>query len=407
MPNDRFNPRLAELEPYPFQRLQKLLQEVQPAAGLQPLSLAVGEPQAPPEQLALDALHRHQDEFNVYPPMAGIAELRQAGADWLCRRFGLDAAHLDPDRHVLPVSGSREGLFSLIQVLAVPGRSLVFANPFYQLYAGAAVLGGMRAAFLADATGRALRQAPESLWRDCAALVLCSPHNPTGEVLSGDDLQLALELSDRFGFAVIADECYCDLYLDEQNPPVGLLQACRAAGRTDWRNCIVFESLSKRSSLAGMRSGLAAGDADIMARYLDYRNYHGVSVPVPVQRASAVCWQDDAHVARQRAEYRQRFDAFDRAAGPQFQCPRPAGGFYYWMPVPPAWNNDDEAFTRDLWAGSALRVVPGSYLAGGDDSTNPGVGRVRMALVASPEECTEAGERLRAAMAAGPLAKAV
>ena len=414
----RFNPRLDALATYPFDRLRALLADVQPPADLRPISLAAGEPQAAPPAIALDALSAHLADFNRYPSMAGMPALRAAAAAWLCRRFDLNPADVDGDRHLLPVAGTREGVFSLIQTLARPGGTLVYANPFYQIYAGAAVLAGMDTALLPDATGRALAEAPEELWRQCSVLVLCSPHNPTGTVLSQQDLQLVLQLSERHNFVVVSDECYSDLYLDEASPPAGLLAACAASGRRDWRNCVVLHSLSKRSALAGMRTGFGAGDADIMAAWGRYRTYHGAGIPVPVQHASIACWNDDAHAAGQREEYRQRFDAFDEAAGALFQCPRPAGGFYYWLPVRAfsgalsgnkgAFSSDentlssDENFVRALWGEAGLRAVPGSYLGrAGEGGDNPGEGHVRLALVADRAECAEAGARLRNFLQAG------
>ncbi|MGI9345755.1 MAG: aminotransferase class I/II-fold pyridoxal phosphate-dependent enzyme [Gammaproteobacteria bacterium] len=391
------NPRLGSLQPYPFTRLRALLQGLEPPADRPAISLAAGEPREVPFPPALACLQQHLQEFNRYPTIGGIPELSQAAASWLERRFQLPHSMLDTAQNILPVAGTREGIFSLVQTLAQPGRSVLFANPFYQMYEGSSLLAGMHTQTLATASMQSLRQVSSDDWRRCAILILCNPHNPTGEVLATQDLQQILAWSDQYGFVVVVDECYADIYLDEAQPPPSLLQACQQMGR-NLERCIVLHSLSKRSSLAGFRSGFVAGDADILKAYASYRSYHGVSLPIPIQRASVLAWNDDAHTKVHRATYRAKFEAFDAAFEGQWRCPRPAGGFYYWMPVPERWHGDDEAFCIDLYTQAGVEVVPGRYLACPPDASanshNPGAGFVRLALVDDLEACRQAGMRM-------------
>ncbi|ROR32210.1 succinyldiaminopimelate transaminase [Inmirania thermothiophila] len=396
------NPDLDRLHPYPFERLRALLAGCAPPAGLPPLDLAIGEPRHPPPPFVLEALGAALEGLGRYPATRGEAPLRQAIAAWLERRFGLPAGAVDPETHVLPVNGTREALFAFAQaVVDRTARPLVaMPNPFYQIYEGAALLAGAEPYYLdaTEASGHLpdLDAVPEPVWRRCQLLYLCSPANPAGAVADAAYLHRALELAERHDFVIAADECYSEIYLDEDRPPPGLLQAAHAAGNEAFRRCVVFHSLSKRSNLPGLRSGFVAGDAEILARFLRYRTYHGCAMPPPVQAASLAAWGDEAHVAANRAAYRAKFDAVLAELAPVLPLERPPAGFYLWPRV-----GDDEAFVRRLYARYNVRLLPGRYLSRETAAGNPGAGRVRIALVGTREACLEAARRIRACLAEG------
>ncbi|MBF2755453.1 MAG: aminotransferase class I/II-fold pyridoxal phosphate-dependent enzyme, partial [Gammaproteobacteria bacterium AqS3] len=345
-PADLLNPNLRRLLPYPFETLARLRASVTPNADLPPLKMTVGEPGLAPPEAVLEVLHSHLHEFAAYPPSRGLPELRQAAAAWLGRRF---AAELDPDTQVLPLGGTREGLFCCAQALIDPTRpnpTVVVPNPFYKIYEGAAFMAGARPYPLstgveADDFLEALAAVPEAVWGDCQLLYLCSPNNPTGSVLPPAALERVLHLAERFDFVVAADECYSEIYPPDGTPPCGLLQASARLGDAACDRALVFHSLSKRSSLAGLRSGFVAGGAGLIDAMARYRTYHGVTLPVPVQRASIAAWSDEVHVERTRRAYQERFDA----ALAELDCRRPCGGFYLWLDV----GGDDCGFAVDLY----------------------------------------------------------
>jgi N-succinyldiaminopimelate aminotransferase len=391
------NPRLDRLHAYPFERLARLKAGVAPPAELAHIAMSIGEPQHAPPVFVLETLRRNLDRLGSYPATAGLPELRGACARWLERRFALPAQSVNADTMVLPVNGTREALFAFVQA-AVDNRhdSLVLMpNPFYQIYEGAALLAGAEP-YLLDTTAETLftpdlQAVPESVWQRCQVLFLCNPGNPTGTVLSQDYLRRALALADRYDFIIAADECYTELYLDESSPSPGLLQTCLAAGHDRFQRCVVFHSLSKRSSVPGLRSGFVAGDPEIMARFLLYRTYHGSAMPVPTQLASVAAWEDDAHASANRRLYQEKFERVLPILAPVMKVQKPAGAFYLWPDI----GGDDERFTRDLFAAKNITVLPGSYLARAGTAGNPGAGRVRISLVPSVAQCLEAAERIK------------
>ncbi|MFL6600992.1 MAG: succinyldiaminopimelate transaminase [Steroidobacteraceae bacterium] len=407
------NPRLDRLHAYPFERLARLKAGINPPAALAHIAMSIGEPQHAPPAFVLDSLRENLHRLGSYPATAGLPELRAAAARWLERRFGLQragvnpAARVHPETMVLPCNGTREALFSFVQALVDDSTAPVVAmpNPFYQIYEGAALLAGAEPHFLntTAATGYLpdLDAVGEQAWRRCQVLFLCSPGNPTGAVLPVDFLRRALTLAERHDFVVAADECYTEIYLDEGSPPPGLLQAAITAGHDSFERCVVFHSLSKRSSLPGLRSGFVAGDPKVMSRFLLYRTYHGSAMPVPTQLASIAAWNDDVHAAANRRLYQEKFDRVIPILSDVLQVERPSGGFYLWSDV----RGDDERFTRDLFAQQNVTVLPGSYLsrgtaAGGGTASagnpaNPGAGRVRISLVPGVEQCIDAAERIR------------
>jgi N-succinyldiaminopimelate aminotransferase len=391
------NPLLTRLHPYPFERLARLKSGVPPPPALTPIDMWIGEPRHAPPANVLTTLRDNLHRLGTYPATAGLPELRGACARWLERRFRLPADSVDPATMVLPVNGTREGLFSFVQAAVDAQRDplVLMPNPFYQIYEGAVLLAGA-GAHLLDTTPANdytpdLDAVPESIWRRCQVLFLCSPGNPTGKVLSLAFLRHALALADRHDFIVAADECYTELYRDEHSPPPGLLEACLAAGHDRFERCVVFHSLSKRSSVPGLRSGFVCGDPTILARFLLYRTYHGSAMPVPTQLASIIAWQDEEYAPHNRGLYREKFERVLPILAPCFDIPRPEGAFYLWPNV----RGDDERFVRDLYASHAVTVLPGTYLARAGADGNPGAGRVRISLVPPLQQCVEAAERIR------------
>lgn len=391
------NDALNQLQPYPFEKLRALLGSVQVAADKSPIALSIGEPKHRSPDFVADALSANLDQLAVYPTTLGIPALREAIANWCGRRFGLPAGVLDPARHVLPVNGTREALFAFTQAVVkrdVDGL-VVSPNPFYQIYEGAAFLAGAQPHYLPCLEEHGFNPdfdaVSDDVWQRCQILFLCSPGNPTGALIPVETLKKLIALADKFDFVIAADECYSELYFDEANPPAGLLTACAELGRHDFKRCVVFHSLSKRSNLPGLRSGFVAGDADILKSFLLYRTYHGCAMPVQTQLASVAAWNDEAHVKANRDLYREKFDAVLAILDGVLDVQRPDGGFYLWAKTP----IDDETFTRELFAREHVTVVPGSYLSRAVDGSNPGAGRVRMALVAPLAECVAAAERIR------------
>lgn len=397
------NPRLERLHAYPFERLARLKAGVTPPAGLSHIAMSIGEPQHAPPAFVLETLRASLGQLGSYPATAGLPEFREACARWLERRFQLPAGGVDAATMVLPVNGTREALFAFVQAVVDDRREALVAmpNPFYQIYEGAALLAGAEP-YLLDTTAATLYTpdldaVPEAVWRRCQVLFLCSPGNPTGTVLSPGYLQRALALAERYDFVIAADECYTEIYLDESAPPPGLLQACLAVGNDGFKRCVVFHSLSKRSSVPGLRSGFVAGDPEIVKRFLLYRTYHGSAMAVPTQLASIAAWQEDGHAAENRRLYQEKFARVLPILAPVMKVEKPAGAFYLWPDV----GGDDEVFTRELFARKNLTVLPGSYLAragasgSGAVAVNPGAGRVRISLVAPVAQCVAAAERIR------------
>jgi N-succinyldiaminopimelate aminotransferase len=390
------NPRLEALSDYMFRRLALLLEGVEPAAGLAPIDLSIGQPMHPVPALLTDTLHAHDHLWGRYPPVGGTSEFRAAVAAWLTRRYHQPQGALDPERHLLPCAGTKEALFLIAQVL-VPERkagrtpAVLLPNPFYNVYLGAAALAGAEPVLLSvsAATGHlpALEDLEPELLERTAALYLCSPANPQGVAADLGYLQRAIELARRYDFALLVDECYAEIYA--RTAPVGALEAASALdGRFD--NVLVFHSLSKRSSAAGLRSGFVAGDPVLLAAFARLRSYGAAVQPLPVMAAATALWQDEEHVIANRALYQAKFDLVARCLGGNFDYVRPDGGFFLWLDV-----GDGEAVTRRLWAEAAVKVLPGAYLGRPDASgRNPGARAIRVALVHDLETTEVALSRL-------------
>ncbi|WP_439102535.1 succinyldiaminopimelate transaminase [Congregibacter sp.] len=392
------NPDLALLKPYPFERLAKLLEGVSPPGDRPLLRLSIGEPQHAPPEIVLTALRDNLDLLSRYPTTRGDFALREAQADWVCRRHGL---RVDPDREVLPVNGTREALFAIAQTCVGHAQNALVGspNPFYQIYEGAALLAGAQSVLLNTVEETGFLPDPDTLskekWDAMQLLYLCSPGNPAGAVMDKALLQRFIEKAMKHDVILVSDECYSEIYPDESTPPTGLLAACTAMGLDDFQNCISMHSLSKRSNLPGLRSGFAAGDKNILAEFLRYRGYHGSAMPPHHQLASAVAWSNEEHVRENRDRYREKFAAVREILAPVLPLNNPGGGFYLWPTVP----LDDETFTRRLYSEAGVLVLPGSYLSHEVDGVNPGSGRVRMALVAELSDCIDAAQRVAAFVA--------
>ncbi|MFM6986996.1 MAG: succinyldiaminopimelate transaminase [Hydrogenophaga sp.] len=397
------NPRLSLLQPYPFERLRQLFAGVTPSPAHRAISLGIGEPRHATPQMLKDALTAALDTgLTGYPATAGEPGLRQAAADWLQRRYGVT---VNPATEILPVNGSREALFAFAQSVldpTKPGAVLAFPNPFYQIYEGAALLGGAQPYYVPSVPARNFAvdwdSVPDDVWARTQLIFVCSPGNPTGAVMPLDEWRKLFELSDRHGFVIASDECYSEIYFRDE-PPLGGLEAAKQLGR-DFRKLMMFTSLSKRSNVPGLRSGFVAGDAALIQQFLLYRTYHGSAMSPAVQAASVAAWNDEAHVIDNRRQYREKFAAVTPLLAQVLDVTLPDAAFYLWAGVPASFEgripglSADEAFARELLAQYNVTVLPGSYLARTVGGVNPGAGRVRMALVAEPAECLEAAGRI-------------
>lgn len=386
------NPALGRLHPYPFEKLAALFADLTPPSDLPNIALSIGEPKHAAPEFVKQALIDSLQHLSTYPTTKGLLSLRQAIATWLTQRFGLQ--EVNPETQVIPVSGTREALFSFVQAAVDRDLSpkVVMPNPFYQIYEGAAILAGATP-YLVNCTADNdylgdWERIPNTVWAQTQLVFVCTPGNPTGAVMPADKLKRLIELSDEYGFTIASDECYSELYFDQA--PIGLLEVCAQMGRHDFKNCVVFHSLSKRSNLPGLRSGFVAGDARLLGRYLQYRTYHGAALPVQHQLASVVAWQDEAHVEANRVLYRQKFDLFLSELGDRLPLKKPDAGFYFWLPV-----DNDERFARQLYREANITVLAGRYLSRETQDGNPGANHVRMALVADIAQCEQAIERIK------------
>lgn len=391
------NQDLNKLQPYPFEKLAQLKHDVQPDTSRPHIALSIGEPQHQAPAFVTEELLAHLHTLSKYAATRGLPELRSAIAQWLTKRFELPQGSIDGEHHVLPVNGTREALFAFAQAVVERQSApvVIMPNPFYQIYEGAAVLAGAEPYFLNTDRENGYRPdfqaVPHKVWERCQLIYLCSPGNPTGAVLDIETLQHLIHLADRHDFIIAADECYSEIYFDETAPPVGLLQAAAHLGRDDYRRCVVFHSLSKRSNLPGLRSGFIAGDRDLIAKFLLYRTYHGCAMPLHHQAASIKAWADEEHVRHNRALYRQKFDAVLPLLEDVLELSKPDAGFYLWPRTP----IDDETFATELYGQHNVTVLPGRYLSRTAHGANPGTHHLRIALVAPQDECIDAAQRIR------------
>ncbi len=389
------NPYLTKLQPYPFEKLNQLLGQVTPS-NLSHIPLSIGEPKHPAPSFVTQSLQQSLSKLSNYPTTKGSELLRNTIAQWLEKRFNLGGHSVNADTQVLPVNGTREALFAFAQAVIDPSENplVICPNPFYQIYEGAAFLAGAEPHFLPCMEENDFIPdywaVPDAIWERCQLLYLCTPGNPTGATTSIETLQFLIEQAQRFNFVIASDECYSEIYFDEQTPPPGLLEAANMMGLGSFDRCVVFHSLSKRSNLPGLRSGFVAGDADVLSPFLKYRTYHGCAMPVQNQLASLAAWQDEQHVLQNREQYRAKFSAVVPLLKPHLDVTYPDAGFYLWPKTPVS----DTQFAQQLYAEQHITVLPGSYLSRTIAGLNPGESRIRMALVAPLNECIEAAERI-------------
>jgi len=389
------NPDLKRLQPYPFEKLKALKIGCLPTVDGH-IALSIGEPKHAAPEFVLNSITNNLEAINSYPLTKGRIELREAITNWLNNRFKLSGKTLDPEKHVMPVNGTREALFSFAQCMVKRENDalILMPNPFYQIYEGAAFLSGATPWFYN--TIKENNYLPDfdaidkNIWQRCQIIYICTPGNPTGSVISKQQLCQLIELSLKYDFIIASDECYSEIYFDENKPPAGLLEAAEQCGNKEFSNCMVFHSLSKRSNLPGMRSGFVAGDAALIKAFLLYRTYHGSAMPPVHQIASIEAWNDEAHVKQNRELYVKKFNAVIDILYPVIKVSLPDAGFYLWLSTPV----DDETFAKQLFAQQNVTVLPGSYLSRESNGINPGKNHVRLALVAPLDECITAANRI-------------
>ncbi len=404
-------PNLKYLHPYPFEKLVQLKHGIVPPADKPHISLSIGEPTHATPHFIQEALLTHLHGLSNYPTTKGISELRHAIADWIARRFQIPAEFINPETQVLPVSGTREALFSIAQCIIDPTEKpvVIMPNPFYQIYEGAALLAGAEPYFLNTVEESEylpdFDAVPEAIWQRCQLIYICSPGNPSGSVITSASHEKLINLAEKYDFVIASDECYTDLYDDESKPPVGLLQTAYNIGNSAFKRCVIFHSLSKRSNAPGLRSGFVAGDAEILQQYFQYRTYQGCAMPLPTQHASILAWQDEQHVIQNRQLYREKFAAFISILGEVCTVSKPPAGFYIWLKIPQPsassfdkrglWGISDTDFASQLFARENITVLPGSFLSREFAGINPGQNHVRIALVAPLHDCVEAAHRIK------------
>lgn len=388
---------ISETVASPFAELKSLLEGCEP--GKNQIDLSLGEPRHPMPEGIAQILEQHHAEFGRYPPIKGIETLRQAIAGWHERRYPSLHGKITPEAHILPLTGSREGLFSAVfsaldRRRDIANPAVLIPNPFYQCYAAGALAGGAEPIFLdagpQDGFLPNLDRIDSDLLSRTVALYLCSPSNPQGAVATRDYLRRAIELARNHDFLLFSDECYSEIY--RQDPPEGALEVS-FAHFGDFMNVVAFNSLSKRSNLPGLRSAFVAGDPEFLEKFLKFRNVASPQMPLPIQHASAAIWSDESHVSLNRELYNQKIAAAEQILGEKFDFQAPQGGFFLWLNMEKLGGG--EIATKTLWKGSGVKLLPGAYLAmTGKDGINPGKPYVRVALVDTLERTQEALERL-------------
>jgi len=392
------NPGFKNLHAYPFERLTKLFERTTPTADKSAISLAIGEPKHPTPDFILDALKSNAGDIAYYPTTKGTAELRRSIATWLCQRFNLDSSTIDIDKNILPVNGTREALFAIAQTIIGEQSEVpivILPNPFYQIYEGAAILAGAEPYYLNCTEENNFipdfSSVPEKIWQRCQLIYLCSPGNPSGTIINQNQIKQLLALAEKYDFTIVSDECYSEIYQNEAEPPIGLLECASNLGNSEYKRCLIFHSLSKRSNVPGLRSGFIAGDSELIARFLRYRTYHGSAMSLPVQKASIAAWNDETHVKQNRDKYREKFTKVCDILNPVLSVTSPPASFYLWPELP----DSDTDFARNLYTNENIKVLPGSFLSRDINDVNPGKNRIRLALVAEVQECVEAANRIK------------
>jgi len=392
------NPELENLHTYPFEKLKKLLNNVDIKSKKSAISLAIGEPKHPTPKFIKDALESNLDDISIYPATRGSKELRITIVNWLCWRFNLPIKTLNEEKNILPVNGTREALFAIAQTIvnkASVKPIVILPNPFYQIYEGAALLAGAEPYYLNCIEENNfipdLSSIPKEIWQRCQLFYLCSPGNPSGAVIDFDFIKKLMGLSEKYNFIIASDECYSEIYKDEEQLPVSLLEYANKLGNTEYKRCLIFHSLSKRSNVPGLRSGFVAGESKLIENFYRYRTYHGCAMPLHVQKASIAAWNDENHVKENRKLYKTKFLKVCHELNSVLTVTQPSGSFYLWPKLPCS----DIDFARELYKSENVEVLPGSYLSRDVYNINPGNKRVRIALVAEVDECIEAAKRIK------------
>lgn len=392
------NPFFTELPEYPMGRLATLERETPTLASLPQIRLSIGEPRHPTPEVITQALAAGAGRIDAYPDLWGGIELRTAVANWIARRHA--PAKVDPATEVLVVNGVREGLYSLANAVIDGTRGkdsyVVCPNPGYQVYDGAATMLGVGSWFVdlsQDRAGEVYRAIPEQVLRNTQLLFVCTPENPTGKVHDLAQWKTLFELSDRYGFLLVSDECYSEIYYDEAKPPLGALAAAQQLGR-GLERLVVFGSLSKRSNAPGLRSGFITGDAAVLKRLYQLRSYNGGGMSNAVQAASIAAWNDERHTIENRAKYACKMEHVLPILRQVLEVDQPEAGFFLWARLPDALRMSDLEFTRVLMREQNVVAMPGSFLARTVNGVNPAAGRLRLAMVAEPAQCVEAAERI-------------
>lgn len=391
------NQGLEKLHPYPFEKLMAIKADCTLETELEHIALSIGEPKHPTPEIILNALKDSIGLIDRYPVTKGIPELRQAICDWLSQRFGIDSKLLDAEKHVVPVTGTREALFAFAQCMidSSANSTVIFPNPFYQIYEGAALLAGAIPYYLPCLKENGyipdLSSVPSDVLDNTRLVYICTPGNPTGAVYKDEHFAELMRLAEKHDFIIASDECYSEIYFDEDNPPEGLLGYAAKNGNPEFKRCMVFHSLSKRSNAPGLRSGFVAGDAELIASFLRYRTYHGCAMSLAMQHASIAAWQDESHVFENREKYREKFQQALNVLSPVLDVQKPDAGFYLW----PDLKSCDIEFAKRLYSKENVTVLPGSFLSREHDGITPGKNHVRIALVAETSECLEAAQRIK------------
>ena len=394
------NSKLKNLKPYPFERLNHLIGKVVPPSQLKSINFSVGEPKHSPPKFVMDVLKDSLSAMSYYPKIHGSENLRVSIKNWLAKRYTLDPESLDILNNIAVVSGTREGIFSFVQAIIEPktvssSPIVITENPTYQIYEGAAIMAGAEVIHInnngTENSIANLKSLSSEILGRCQILFLCSPSNPSGNILSKTDYEEAIKLADKYKFILASDECYSEIYLDESKPPCGLLQVCSEMGRTDYKRCVAFHSLSKRSNLPGMRSGFVAGDKDLMRDYKRYRTYHGASIPSPIQDASAAAWSDEYHCVENRSKYREKFKTVESILSECLSYPKPEASFYLWPKTP----INSETFAYELFKQKNVTVLPGHFMSSDKEDHIYGYDRIRMALVPDINDCIDGAIRIR------------
>ena len=392
------NTRIQKLYEYPFARLKRLVCGTETGSLMPEIDFSIGEPKTKRPKFVEKILKDNLADISKYPSARGIHELRLSISDWATRRYSLDKCHLDPEKHILPASGTRESLFGISQALYTNNPSKPYIgmpNPFYQIYEGAAILAGATPIYIAQLNSKdgnvKLNQINPAEWAKIQLIYICTPANPSGETYCLKDFDLIMQIAKDHDITVISDECYSEIYRPSSKPPIGLFEWCEKNGEKNFSNCIVMNSLSKRSGLPGLRSGFIAGDEILISSFSRYRSYQGVAMPLHVQKASAAAWGDEKHVSQNRNYYSKNFQAASEILGDFPFYKESEAGFFIWLKIPIC----DQKFTKELYNAHKILVMPGTFLAREYSDVNPGLNYIRIALVHNLAKCIEGLEKIK------------